>query len=182
LALIRVHELAKDCGVTSRDVLEQLKQMGEFIKSASSPVPLAVEMRFRREYRGRLENAPPSAEVVQPQVGRRPRAVEEELLKPHRPTSWASSAFDAAGQHVWRMVGLGEDDAPLALYLVQHGIWPEDLRLDLRGRRAVSRLRGGEESWHLLVKEIRDVRARATRQEQALPETRRVTRRRLGGR
>ena len=41
----------------------------------------------------------------------------------------------------------------------------------LRGRRAVSRLRGGEESRTVLVKEIRDVRSQGPSQARPLPST-----------
>ena len=34
----RVHELARELGVTSRTILTELKAMGEFVKSASSTV------------------------------------------------------------------------------------------------------------------------------------------------
>ncbi|WP_420753241.1 translation initiation factor IF-2 N-terminal domain-containing protein, partial [Rhodococcus sp. O3] len=34
----RVHELAKELDVTSKVVLERLKELGEFVKSASSTV------------------------------------------------------------------------------------------------------------------------------------------------
>ncbi|REZ34545.1 hypothetical protein DSL40_11135, partial [Mycobacterium tuberculosis] len=34
----RVHELAKELGVTSKEVLARLSEQGEFVKSASSTV------------------------------------------------------------------------------------------------------------------------------------------------
>ena len=49
MAKTRVHELAKEFGVESKFVLEKLKEMGEFVKSASSTVELPAEMRFRKE-------------------------------------------------------------------------------------------------------------------------------------
>jgi hypothetical protein len=53
----------------------------------------------------------------------------------------------------------GEDDAKLALYLLEHRQLPEDLDLMLRGRRAVSSLRGGEEAGSLLVAEMLEERS-----------------------
>ena len=50
MAKTRVHELAKEFGVESKFVLEKFKEMGEFVKSASSTVELPAEMRFRKEY------------------------------------------------------------------------------------------------------------------------------------
>ena len=40
MAKTRVHELAKEFGVESKFVLEKFKEMGEFVKSASSTVEL----------------------------------------------------------------------------------------------------------------------------------------------
>jgi len=42
----RVHELAKEFGVPSKNVLEALKEMGEFVKSASSTVEAPVVRRL----------------------------------------------------------------------------------------------------------------------------------------
>ena len=54
MAKTRVHELAKEFGVESKFVLEKFKEMGEFVKSASSTVELPAEMRFRKEYGAKL--------------------------------------------------------------------------------------------------------------------------------
>jgi ribosomal protein L7/L12 len=50
VAKTRVHELAKELGVESKVVLEKLKEMGEFVKSASSTIELPVEMKFKKTY------------------------------------------------------------------------------------------------------------------------------------
>jgi translation initiation factor IF-2 len=55
VAKTRVHELAKEFGVESKFVLEKFKEMGEFVKSASSTVELPAEMRFRKEYGEKLK-------------------------------------------------------------------------------------------------------------------------------
>ncbi|MDQ3485933.1 MAG: translation initiation factor IF-2 [Actinomycetota bacterium] len=49
MAKARVHELAKEFGVPSKDVLAALKDMGEFVKSASSTVEPPVVARLTRE-------------------------------------------------------------------------------------------------------------------------------------
>ena len=63
MAKVRVHELAKKYGVESKDVLEKLKEMGEFVKSAISTVEPPVEMRFKKRVRraaqGRRGRCPP---------------------------------------------------------------------------------------------------------------------------
>ena len=43
----RVYELAKEFGVDSKTVLERLKSMGEFVKSASSTVEAPVVRRLQ---------------------------------------------------------------------------------------------------------------------------------------
>ncbi|QGN32041.1 translation initiation factor IF-2 [Microlunatus sp. Gsoil 973] len=54
MAKVRVYELAKELGVTSKDVLNTLKDMGEFVRSASSTVEAPVERRLKE----RLANEP----------------------------------------------------------------------------------------------------------------------------
>src|SRR4051812_47541631 len=44
-------------GVESKVVLEKLKEMGEFVKSASSTVELPVEMKFKKTYGEELAKA-----------------------------------------------------------------------------------------------------------------------------
>ena len=47
MSKVRVHELAKELGVTSKDVLAKLQELGEFVKSASSTVEAPVARRLR---------------------------------------------------------------------------------------------------------------------------------------
>ncbi len=54
----RVHELAKELGVTSKEVLARLSEQGEFVKSASSTVEAPVARRLRES----LGGAKPAAE------------------------------------------------------------------------------------------------------------------------
>jgi len=54
VAKVRVYELAKDCGMDSKDVLAKLQEMGEFVRSASSTVEPPVVRKF-------LEKFPPVA-------------------------------------------------------------------------------------------------------------------------
>lgn len=46
----RIHELAKELGVPSREILERLKAQGEFVKSASSTVKAPVARRLRQSF------------------------------------------------------------------------------------------------------------------------------------
>ncbi|WP_341230479.1 translation initiation factor IF-2 N-terminal domain-containing protein, partial [Nocardioides salarius] len=73
MAKTRVHELAKEFGVESKFVLEKFKEMGEFVKSASSTVELPAEMRFRKEYGDKLKaQAPASPAPASPASSARP--------------------------------------------------------------------------------------------------------------
>ena len=61
MAKTRVHELAKTYGIESKEVLEKLKEMGEFVKSPSSTIELPVEMKFKKAYGEELLAAKTSA-------------------------------------------------------------------------------------------------------------------------
>ncbi len=54
---VRVYELAKELGVESKIVLTMLKDMGEFVRSASSTVEAPVERRLKEK----LASEPPPA-------------------------------------------------------------------------------------------------------------------------
>ena len=51
---VRVHELAKEFGVESKEVLAVLKDMGEYVKSAASTVEPPVVRRLDEEHGARL--------------------------------------------------------------------------------------------------------------------------------
>ncbi|GAB4007238.1 hypothetical protein GCM10029992_60390 [Glycomyces albus] len=72
----RVHELAKELGTTSKEVLAKLSDMGEFVKSASSTVEAPVARRLRQQYADSQKGAQaaPAAEKAAP-------AKEEESAK-----------------------------------------------------------------------------------------------------
>lgn len=57
----RVHELAKELGVTSKIVLAKLNDMGEFVKSASSTVEAPVARRLKEEMAASAPAAPTKA-------------------------------------------------------------------------------------------------------------------------
>ncbi|WP_026929247.1 translation initiation factor IF-2 [Glycomyces tenuis] len=63
----RVHELAKELGTTSKEVLAKLSDMGEFVKSASSTVEAPVARRLRQQYAdGKGAPAAPAAKQAEP--------------------------------------------------------------------------------------------------------------------
>ena len=59
----RVHELAKELGVDSKTVLAKLKDLGEFVKSASSTVEQPV-VRKLKEALGDVAPAAPAAALA----------------------------------------------------------------------------------------------------------------------
>src|SRR5919112_3070551 len=65
VAKTRVHELAKTYGIESKEVLDKLKELGEFVKSASSTIELPVEMKFKKTYGDALLAAKGPAETAQ---------------------------------------------------------------------------------------------------------------------
>jgi translation initiation factor IF-2 len=50
VAKVRVYELAKEFGVESKDVMDQLKEMGEFCRSASSTIEAPVVRRLKAAF------------------------------------------------------------------------------------------------------------------------------------
>jgi hypothetical protein len=70
---VRVHELAKELGVTSKEVLLKCSEYGEFIKSASSTLPPRLVRKLREDFGARLnrisaQDYGASADVSHPTV------------------------------------------------------------------------------------------------------------------
>ncbi|MBB1019832.1 translation initiation factor IF-2, partial [Dietzia sp. E1] len=59
----RVHELAKEFGITSKELLTKLRDQGEFVKSASSTLEAPVVRRLREAHAlaGGGDNAAPAS-------------------------------------------------------------------------------------------------------------------------
>ena len=68
MAKVRVYELAKELGVESKTVLTMLKDMGEFVRSASSTVEAPVERRLKEK----LASEPPPAKKTAKKAAARP--------------------------------------------------------------------------------------------------------------
>ncbi len=77
----RVYELAKEFGVSSKQVLAKLKEMGEFVKSASSTVEPPVVRRLHQEF----GSAAPKKTAAKP-------------ARAQRPASAAPAAHTSSGQ------------------------------------------------------------------------------------
>ena len=82
---MRVHELAKELGVTSKELLETLERMGVSGKSASSSVPEDIVPRLRASG-GKATAAPPrSREVLEPPPQPRRAKPKRAAAKPPTP-------------------------------------------------------------------------------------------------
>ncbi|MBS4101448.1 translation initiation factor IF-2 [Tsukamurella paurometabola] len=86
----RVHELAKELGVTSKEVLARLSEQGEFVKSASSTVEAPVARRLRESYGSKSDGGakpgPAPAKKPGPAAASTPAAAAPAADAP-RPTS-----------------------------------------------------------------------------------------------
>lgn len=74
----RVHELAKELGVTSKQILAELSAAGEFVKSASSTIEGPVARRLREAHGGKPQqpkaraDGKPARKAVKPVAGKKP--------------------------------------------------------------------------------------------------------------
>jgi len=93
----RVHELAKELGVDSKTVLAKLKEMGEFVKSASSTVEAPVARRLRGAF---VEGSQAPAPSAPPAGNGRPTPNEPRIsakpMPPRRPSAPATPSAPAA--------------------------------------------------------------------------------------
>jgi len=86
---LRVHELAKQLGVTSKELLATLKEQGEFVKTASSTIEPPVVKKMRAHYEakedqgGEKKESPPHPAQVRRSLPRRSRQTTS-LLSPRR--------------------------------------------------------------------------------------------------
>ena len=99
MAKLRVHELAKELGITSKKLLEVLKDSGEFVKSASSTIEAPV-VRKAREYMDahpELSNNKkrPAAQAAAKPAAAKPAATPA-AAKPAAPTPKAAAPAPAA--------------------------------------------------------------------------------------
>jgi translation initiation factor IF-2 len=89
---VRVHELAKELGVTSKELLGTLEHMGVSGKSASSSVPDDLVPRLRASG-GKATEAPKRREVLEPPPApRKPKPKKSAVTKPAVDTAEAAPA------------------------------------------------------------------------------------------
>ena len=65
MAKVRVYELAKEFGVESKAVMDQLKEMGEFVRSASSTIEAPVVRRLKESFSATAASAGSASSAVQ---------------------------------------------------------------------------------------------------------------------
>lgn len=73
MAKVRVHELAKELGITSKDAVTKLQELGEFVRSASSTIEAPVVRKLRNAYPAAAapkSEAPASAPKASPAASR----------------------------------------------------------------------------------------------------------------
>jgi hypothetical protein len=168
MAKVRVHELARELGVTSKDILGRLNELGEYVKSASSVIEAPLVRKFRstmgsaapkgsgaadltsvaealgvdlpaRQRRGRSRRAPGVGNNPRPVISRRGQIDERAAV-----LRWAKRWIDEAQMREWRKAGLGVFDDAVAERCIEAGISPEELGIRIDGQTVASRLRGGE--------------------------------------
>lgn len=177
MAKVRVYELAKDLGVTSKDVLNVLKDMGEFVRSASSPIEPLVERRLRQRLgseplMGRLDRRRqsvakqptpeaewewPGPDLYLPQNprrgfrgGQRRSGPRRQMTEQMEATKWARYLFDDEAASDWKAGGIWEPE--LAWQCAQAGIPASVLSWRVDGRRVGERLAGGESPSSVLAR------------------------------
>ncbi|MFW0121619.1 translation initiation factor IF-2 [Rothia sp. CCM 9419] len=87
MAKPRVHEIAKDLGITSKEAVAKLQELGEFVKSASSTVEPPVEKKLRAAF-PKKENSAEKAEKA-PQKSSSPKTTGAAKPAPKPSTSSA---------------------------------------------------------------------------------------------
>ncbi|WP_250309790.1 translation initiation factor IF-2 [Gardnerella sp. Marseille-Q2328] len=89
----RVYELAKEFGVDSKTVLERLKSMGEFVKSASSTVEAPVVRRLQTALASDNNQSAKSSGAAKPAAS---KVKSPSPAAPHNPQSAASKPVDVS--------------------------------------------------------------------------------------
>lgn len=74
MAKLRVHEVAKQLGITSREALNKLEEIGEFVSSASSTIEPPVVKRLRAEFKDAAPAEKPAASAQAKKPAPKPQA------------------------------------------------------------------------------------------------------------
>ena len=95
MAKLRVHELAKELGITSKELMGHLKEAGEFVKSSSSSLEPPVVRQMREKFAAALKtkkaDAKPAPKAPKPGAAK-PGAAKPAPKKPAAPKAPAEQA------------------------------------------------------------------------------------------
>ncbi|WP_400159432.1 translation initiation factor IF-2 [Arthrobacter sp. BPSS-3] len=99
MAKVRVHELAKELGITSKDAVTKLQELGEFVRSASSTIEAPVVRKLRNAFpdapAASKTEAPASAPKASPAANRPAPAPAPAAPKAEAPVAPAAPAPSA---------------------------------------------------------------------------------------
>ncbi|MFJ6027443.1 translation initiation factor IF-2 [Pseudarthrobacter sp. NPDC092424] len=101
MAKVRVHELAKELGITSKDAVTKLQELGEFVRSASSTIEAPVVRKLRNAFPdAAAKSAAPAAapKAPAPAGESRPSAPAPGPAAPKAPAPKAEAPAPAAPQ------------------------------------------------------------------------------------
>ncbi len=90
MAKVRVHELAKELGITSKDAVAKLQELGEFVRSASSTIEAPVVKKLRSAFPQAEAPAKPAAKA--PEAAKPATPATPVTETPAAPASPASNA------------------------------------------------------------------------------------------
>ena len=90
MAKLRVHELAKELGITSKELMGHLKEAGEFVKSSSSSLEPPVVRQMREKFAAAPKNKKADAKAA-PKAPK-PGAAKPAVKKPAAPKAAAPAA------------------------------------------------------------------------------------------
>ncbi|MGK9271191.1 translation initiation factor IF-2 [Williamsia muralis] len=114
----RVHELAKELGVTSKEVLARLSEQGEFVKSASSTVEAPVARRLRQSFPGKdapaANGGAPSSNAGGSAPAAKPSAAKPGAARTPAPSAPAPSGSAPAAPSTGAKPGAPRPAAPAA--------------------------------------------------------------------
>jgi translation initiation factor IF-2 len=128
---VRVHELARELGVASKDILDALEEMGLGGRTASSAVPDEAVPRLRASGGKPVPGAKPRAATEDPLPRRRPEPPADATVPEARPSQEAATgdrgpvpAADLAPPGVETAIPEGQE---LPTIRVVHGATPQDI-------------------------------------------------------
>ena len=96
MAKLRVHELAKELGITSKELMGHLKEAGEFVKSSSSSLEPPVVRQMREKFAAALKTK--KADAKPAPKAPKPGAAKPAPKKPAAPKAPAADAPAPAPQ------------------------------------------------------------------------------------